>query len=73
MTSAYYVIQLRDPQAGPAYQLSLYCAAGTTEADAQRVVRVARRHGNGARLHTRSTPPERGGSSVASLIEAVRL
>jgi hypothetical protein len=72
MGSTYYVIQLRDPKAGPAYQLSLYCAAGTTEADAQRVVRVARRHGQGARLVTRNIAPEQGGSSVSSLLGIVR-
>lgn len=70
--TTYYVLQLGDKAAGPADQLSLYFAAGTTEADAQRVLRVARRHGNRARLLIRSIAPERGGSSVESLLDTVR-
>lgn len=68
----YYAIQLQDPAAGPAYQLRLFFAAGATEADALRVVRVARRHGQGARLVIRNTPPARG-ATVAQLLAVVRL
>jgi hypothetical protein len=68
----YYIIELWDT-ANPGCKLRLYAAPGTTREEAWKVVHVARRHRQSACVLVRDVPPEHGGHTVESLLEAVRM